>query len=267
MPEDKPDIVDLCGEAICFSADGTKVERVFAQFDFDPPDGLGDGPARLVKALVEMPGKTTQGIELPATRTCSAGAERSIGVLANLRINPLKLHMEDNFGKFISDAGDAVEEFFDDLGLPDIVGDFFGFIFDAIAAAINTLMQLNLDLDAIFDGQVNIEASKHFALKHNMLHIEARPTRPKDAIIGPLDIRIRELQSIANLGITIPLPWPLPDIPIGFTLLHIFYVPESPRSSSGSTRSRCCCGSTTAASAVSSRPCLAWAASSPASRI
>lgn len=214
-------IVDLCGEAICFDASGTKIERVFASFDFQP---TGQPVARRVDAVIDVPGKTTQGIELAGYTTVTGSTETPVGAVANLRINPLKLSMRDNFGKFVSDLGDAAQKALDAAGV-GFLGDLIGLALDIIAAAINALVQLNLDLDAIFDGQVNLEATKHFTLKHNTLHLNASNAGPKHAIVGPLDVRIRELQAIANLGVTIPVPI-LPDIPIGVTLLNLFYVPS-----------------------------------------
>lgn len=216
----------LCDDIICFDAK-VFVPHIFAAVDFKP---TGEAFARRVDLAVSLAGKVNQGIELAGYDAIVGGNEVPIGLAASIEVDPLDLKMRDNFGKFFSDLGDdAADWAVDNLGIiGDLVGWAIRVVFDAVATFINEVVQLNLDMRSDLDVQVNMPATRHLTLEHSLLHVEVQNGGPQPAWIGPIDLHVDEFQAIANVGFTVPLPWPLPDVPIGFTLLNAWYVPGTP---------------------------------------
>lgn len=214
------------GEAVdepCIFCTETNVRlaSVFASFDFQP-EGASQ-PARRVDATLRSDG-LKNGLEVKSTNAVVGGVPTPVRVVADAKVDPLDFRAYLDLVPLFDQAALDLENFIkNDLGLPGWIASVIGFVVKIVLRLIASLVNVRVELQSKLEAGLDIMTS-HLQFRQNLFHVKAQVDDGR-AQLGPFDLYVKQLEAFASVGARIPLPWPLPDITIGFTLLSVYYLP------------------------------------------
>ncbi len=213
---DPPEPCVFCTET------NVRLEKVFASFDFKP--GGSNTFARRVNATLRSDG-LKNGLELESFSAVEGGTHTPVRVVAEAKVNPLDFQAHLDLVPVFDDLGNKLADFIsNELGLPDWIGDVLGFVVKIVGRLIANLVHVRVELESRLEAGLDFQ-SHHLEFRQNLLTTRMENHGGGDARAGPFDLYVKQLEAYAAVGVRINLPWPLPDVVIGFTLLHVYFLP------------------------------------------